>query len=311
MRVTIRPCRRDSTPIPQGHRRTHTEEHVAREQRQTTDPQSSSDKVAPPHHRRRSGSRLCQRVGGGLTPARGSDGPRGESRILPALPVAERLRFLEAATDVRLDVKTVLFEPGGPISAVYFPTDGVISLVTPLNDGNIVEVATIGNEGIVGVPLVPLGALAVRAITQVAGHGLRVDAAVFLEWFERSRAFQTMVDRYTQALFGQIAQAAACNRLHSSEERLSRWLLMSHDRMESDHFMITQEFLGQMLGARRSTVSVSAGILQRAGLIRYRRGHVSIVDRDGLEAVSCECYAVIKAELDRVVSVPVHRPPGF
>jgi CRP-like cAMP-binding protein len=213
----------------------------------------------------------------------------------------ERLQLLEAASNVTLDVRTVLFGPGLPIDAVYFPTDGVISLVTPLHDGAVVEVATIGNEGIVGVPLAPLSSFAVRAIAQVAGHGYRLDTAVFLEWFERSRAFQRLVDRYTQALFGQIAQTAACNRLHSSEERLSRWLLMSQDRVESDHFMITQEFLGQMLGARRSTVSVSAGILQRSGLIKYTRGHVTIVDREGLEAVSCECYAVIKAELDRVV----------
>jgi CRP-like cAMP-binding protein len=230
-------------------------------------------------------------------------GPRGENRILTALPELERLRLKEAATGVTLDVRTVLFEPGGPIDSVYFPTDGVVSLVTPLHDGDIVEVATIGNEGIVGVPLVPLGGLAVRAISQVAGHGLLLDAAMFLDWVERSRAFQTLVERYTQALFSQIAQAAACNRLHSSEERLSRWLLMSQDRVESDSFLITQEFLGQMLGARRSTVSVSAGILQRAGLIRYTRGHVTIVDREGLEAVSCECYAVIKAELDRVTDL--------
>ncbi len=207
---------------------------------------------------------------------------------------------LEATHTVTLDVRVVLFEPGDTVDAVYFPTDGVISLVTPLHDGAIVEVATVGNEGIVGIPLVPLGGLAVRAITQVAGFGLRLDAAAFLEWTERSHAFRTLVDRYTQALFGQIAQAAACNRLHSSEERLSRWLLMSQDRVGSNNFMITQEFLGQMLGARRSTVSVSAGILQRAGLIRYKRGHVTIVDREGLEAVSCECYAVIKGELDRV-----------
>ncbi len=260
-----------------------------------------------PLNKRGDGLRISARRDVVLTSARGVDGGHGESRILSALPAAERVGFLAAASDVTLDVRTVLFEPGGPIEAVYFPTDGVISLVTPLNDGAIVEVATIGNEGIVGVPLVPLGALAVRAITQVAGHGLRVDAKVFLEWLERSHAFQTLVDRYTQALFGQIAQAAACNRLHSSEERLSRWLLMSHDRVESDQFMITQEFLGQMLGARRSTVSVSAGILQRAGLISYRRGHVTIVDREGLEAVSCECYAVIKAELDRVVHPPPQR----
>jgi CRP-like cAMP-binding protein len=121
-----------------------------------------------------------------------------------------------------------------------------------------------------------------------------------------------LVDRYMLALFAQISQAAACNRCHSSEERLSRWLLMSHDRIGSKQFMITQEFLGQMLGVRRSTVSVSAGILQRAGLIRYVRGHVTIVDRDGLEAVSCECYSVIRTELERVVlgSPRPDEPPG-
>ncbi|MFZ0178786.1 MAG: Crp/Fnr family transcriptional regulator [Candidatus Dormiibacterota bacterium] len=201
---------------------------------------------------------------------------------------------------IRLPVKTVLFEPGGTIESVYFPTGGVISLVTPLHGGAIVEVATIGNEGIAGVPLVPLGGLAVRAIVQVAGHALRIDAAVLLEWCERNHAVQMLVDRYIQALFGQIAQAAACNRLHSSEERLSRWLLMSQDRIGADQFMITQEFLGQMLGARRSTVSVSAGILQCAGIIKYARGHVTIVNREQLEEVSCECYAVIKSELERV-----------
>jgi CRP-like cAMP-binding protein len=238
----------------------------------------------------------------------GGAGPGGENRILTALPSSDRLELFGLVRNVTLPVKTVLFEPGASIDAIYFPTDGVISLVTPLHDGAIVEVATIGNEGIVGVPLVPLGGLAVRAISQVAGHSLRIEAAAFLSLFDRSAAFQALVDRYTQALFGQISQAAACNRLHSSEERLSRWLLMSHDRVGADQFMITQEFLGQMLGARRSTVSVSAGILQRAGLIRYVRGHVTIVDRAGLEAVSCECYAVIRTELERVVA-PESRPP--
>ncbi len=232
----------------------------------------------------------------------------GENRILTALPALERDELFGLVRKVTLPVKTVLFEPGTPIQALYFPTDGVISLVTPLHDGAIVEVATIGNEGIVGVPVVPLGGLAVRAISQVAGHSLRMDTAAFLTLFERSSAFQSLVDKYTQALFGQISQAAACNRLHSSEERLSRWLLMSHDRVGSDQFMITQEFLGQMLGARRSTVSVSAGILQRAGLIRYVRGHVTIVDRAGLEAVSCECYSVIRGELERVTTPEPHAP---
>jgi CRP-like cAMP-binding protein len=233
----------------------------------------------------------------------------GANRILTALPSSDRDDLFGLVRSVTLPVKTVLFEPGAPIRALYFPTDGVISLVTPLHDGAIVEVATIGNEGIVGVPLVPQNGLAVRAISQVAGHSLRIDADAFLALTVRSNAFRALVDKYTQALFGQISQAAACNRLHSSEERLSRWLLMSHDRVGSDQFMITQEFLGQMLGARRSTVSVSAGILQRAGLIRYVRGHVTIVDRAGLEAVSCECYAVIRSELERVVDLsPPHHP---
>jgi CRP-like cAMP-binding protein len=225
----------------------------------------------------------------------------GENRILTALPPSERQQLLKNVTTVTLPVKSVLFDAGGPINAVYFPIDGVISLVTPLQDGAIVEVATIGNEGIVGVPMVPGGGLAVRAISQVAGRSLRMDAGTFLDWFDRSSAFQSLVDSYTQALFSQISQAAACNRLHSNEERLSRWLLMSHDRVGSDEFMITQEFLGQMLGARRATVSVSAGILQRAGLIRYSRGHVTIVDREGLESASCECYGVIEAGRERAL----------
>jgi CRP-like cAMP-binding protein len=230
-----------------------------------------------------------------------SGGPLRENRLVAVLPPSERQHLLDATTNVALSVRTVLFEPGEPVDAVYFPTDGVVSLVTPVQTGAIVEVATIGNEGVVGVPLVqPLSGFAVRAITQVAGHALRLEASMFAEMLAHSGPLQTLIDRYTQALFGQIAQAAACNRLHSSEERLSRWLLMSQDRVQSDQFEITQEFLAQMLAARRSTVSVSAGILQRAGLVRYSRGRVTIVDRQGLEAVSCECYGVIKTQLDQV-----------
>lgn len=204
-------------------------------------------------------------------------------------------------TAVELPIKTVLFEPGQVIDAVYFPVDGVISLVTALEDGAIVEVATIGNEGIVGVPLLSGGSLAVRAISQVPGRALRMPADVFLAELDRNGPLSKVVRRYLQALFGQISQAAACNRLHSNEERLSRWLLMSHDRVGVDEFSITHEFLGQMLGSRRATVTLSAGILQAAGLIRYHRGRVTVIDRPGLEAVSCECYGVIKDELDRVI----------
>jgi CRP-like cAMP-binding protein len=224
------------------------------------------------------------------------------NRILEALPAADRDRIVRTMVAVPLEIKTVLFEPGQPIDDVYFPLDGVISLVTPLEDGAIVEVATVGNEGIVGVPLVAGGTLAVRAISQVAGTCLRIQAAAFLEELDRAGPLRALVQNYVQALFGQISQAAACNRLHTNEERLSRWLLMSHDRVGVDEFAITHEFLGQMLGSRRATVTLSAGILQAAGLIRYHRGHVAILDREGLEGVSCECYGVIKEELDGVVA---------
>jgi CRP-like cAMP-binding protein len=224
------------------------------------------------------------------------------NRILEALPVAERDRLAALMTPVTLGLKTVLFEPGEVIDAVHFPLDGVISLVTPLEDGAIVEVATVGNEGIVGVPLVTGGALAVRAISQVPGRTLRLPASDFLREVSTCEPFRALTQSYIQALFGQISQAAACNRLHTSEERLSRWLLMSHDRVGVDDFAITHEFLGQMLGSRRATVTLSAGILQAAGLIRYHHGHVTILDREGLEGVACECYAVIRNELDRVVA---------
>jgi CRP-like cAMP-binding protein len=227
------------------------------------------------------------------------------NRILEALPAEDRDRLIRSMVLVALPIKTVLFEPGEPIRAVHFPIDGVISLVTPLDDGAIVEVATVGNEGIVGVPLFSGGSLAVRAISQVSGSSLRMDAAAFLAEVDRPGAFSDLVHQYLSALFGQISQAAACNRLHTNEERLSRWLLMSHDRVGVDDFAITHEFLGQMLGSRRATVTLSAGILQAAGLIRYHRGHVSILDREGLESVACECYGSIKRELDRV-GVPPH-----
>jgi CRP-like cAMP-binding protein len=224
------------------------------------------------------------------------------NRLLACLPSPDRDRILAKLVPNFLKVKTVLFEPGEVVDAVYFPLDGVVSLVTPLEDGAIVEVATIGNEGLVGVPVVLGGSLAVRAISQVAGRSLTMSASDFLDEMANSQPVSRLVQNYLQALFGQISQAAACNRLHSSEERLSRWLLMSHDRIGKDEFIITQEFLGQMLGARRATVTLAAGILQRAGLIRYHRGHIEIVDRDGLEDVSCECYRVIRSELEGVTT---------
>jgi CRP-like cAMP-binding protein len=195
----------------------------------------------------------------------------------------------------------VLFEPGQPIESIDFPRNCVVSLVTPLQGDMVVEVATVGNEGIVGVPLVLGGSLAVRAVCSVAGWANRLDAATFLAEVGREGPLRELVNDYLQALFGQIAQAAACNRLHSTEERLSRWLLMGHDRAGSDEFPITHKSLGRMLGSRRASVTVAAGILQEAGLISYRRGRVTIIDRAGLEAAACECYGVIETELQGVV----------
>src|ERR1700694_5724636 len=226
------------------------------------------------------------------------------NHLLASLPEPERDALMAQMRPTHLTVKTVLFDPGQVIGSVHFPIDGVVSPVTPLADGNIVEVATIGNEGIVGVPLVAGGSLAVRAISQVGGRTLRMDAALFVAEIERLSAFRRLAQRYIQALFGQISQAAACNRLHSNEERLSRWLLMSHDRVGTDEVHITHEFLGQTLASRRATVTLSMGILQAAELIRYRRGKVTILDRVGLEEVSCECYAVIRGLLERGMSRP-------
>jgi len=224
------------------------------------------------------------------------------NRILDALPSDVRERVFSHMTPISLKNRTVLFEPGQVLTHVHFPVSGVISLVTPFDDGSSVEVATIGNEGIIGVPLIEGGSLAVRAIAQVAGTTLRMKTATFLAEVGRGGVLGDLVQNYTQALFGQISQAAACNRLHSNEERLSRWLLMSHDRVGTDEFHITHEFLGQTLGARRATVTLSMGVLQAAGLIRYRRGMVTILDRAGLEEVSCECYAVIREVLERGMS---------
>lgn len=220
------------------------------------------------------------------------------NRLLDALPVEERERWFGALAPRFVDITTVLFEPGQAIESVYFPLTAVIALVAPFDSGAILEVATVGNEGIVGVPMVLGGSLAVRTISQVAGWVLPMAATAFVEAVGDSAPVRSIVDRYVQVLFGQISRAAGCNRLHSNEQRLSRWLLMSRDRAGVDTFTITPEFLGQLLGGSRATVTVSAGILQAAGLITYRSGNLTVVDHAGLEAASCECYAATKAVLD-------------
>jgi hypothetical protein len=237
---------------------------------------------------------------------RGMSVNAGANRLLDALPIDASRRLRRSLSPVCLDIGRVLFEPGEPIVFVDFPRNCVVSMVTPFEEGTSVEVASIGNEGIVGVPIRPGGSLAFRAISSVAGWIDRMDASTFLNEVKADPRLQELVNDYVRAFFGEIAQAAACNRLHSNEERLSRWLLMSQDRVGTDEFAITHDLLGQILGSRRATVTLSAERLRAAGLIRYSRGRVTIVDRVGLEAAACECYRVITAEFDGVVRRAQH-----
>lgn len=222
--------------------------------------------------------------------------------LLAALPKEEYERLVANMETVSLKLKQSAYEYNQPIEYVYFIKNGVVSLLNVMEDGKEVEVATIGNEGMVGLPVF-LGSEKIpgRAFCQVPGDALRMKANVFKDKVTPGTRLHELLQRYTQALFNQIAQAAACNTLHSVEERMCRWLLMTQDRVGKDDFPLTQEFLGQMLGVRRPTVSMTASILQKAGLIRYSRGGITILDREGLEASSCECYEIIKREFDRLV----------
>lgn len=204
---------------------------------------------------------------------------------------------------VQLRLKKVLQEPDHPISHVYFVTNGVVSLVNEPDHGEIVEVATIGREGMVGFHIV-LGAdtMPNRALVQVPGEGFRLEAARFRRFVDTHPDFRILLTRYTMALLNQIAQNASCNRLHEVQERCARWLLQTHDRVDGDSFPLTHEFLGQMLGVHRPTVSIAAGMLQKAGLITYARGIITIIDRPGLEGASCSCYRFIEREYKRLLA---------
>lgn len=195
-------------------------------------------------------------------------------------------------------------EPGEPIRSVYFPVTAVASHLTSMDDGSGVEIATVGNEGMVGAQVF-LGTRTVGsrdfAQVQVPGDLLVFEADVFREEAQDGE-FHGVLERYVQAYLRQVSQQVACNGLHNVEERCSRWILLTHDRVGGDEFPLTQEFLSQMLGVRRASVTVAAGTLQKAGFIRFRHGRVSILDRRGLEEASCECYRVLREEFDRLLS---------
>ena len=226
------------------------------------------------------------------------------NRILAGLPDDSLASLLPGTEPVELAMKQLIYLPYEPIEHVYFPLAGVISVLSVADDASI-EIVTVGSEGMAGIgvhlgkPVMPW-----RAIVQIPGHALRIEAATFRRAVERDHALRTMLDRYTQAMLIHVAQSAACNRLHPVEERCARWLLTSHDRAESDTFPVTQEFLSQMLGVRRASVTVAAGMLQRAGTIRYTRGKVRILDRAALEAAACDCYRITRTEYEELDVAP-------
>ena len=226
----------------------------------------------------------------------------GENRLLAALPTKEYERLKPLLKPVSLGLKESVYKADEPINFVYFPLVGVISLVITMQDKGTIEVGTIGNEGFVGTPVF-LGAdkSPTTAFCQVPGDALRMAADDFRREVGKAGPFQDMIRRYTQAVMNQISQTVACNHLHSVQERMCRWLLMTHDRAGGDEFPLTQEFLAQMLGVRRPSVTVVAGILQQAGLIQYHRGRITILKREELEEGACECYAVVQREFDRLL----------
>lgn len=195
-----------------------------------------------------------------------------------------------------------LYRSGEPIDALYFPLDCVVSLLEGVEEGASIEMATIGNEGVVGAfsTLNP-GKIMGKHLVQVAGDALRLDVRKYTEHMSRSTSFQTLIHRYLYALIRQIIQAGACNQMHTTEERCARWLLMTQDRAGSDTFRLTQEFLAGMLGVRRATVNLAISTLKNAGFIRYVRGQITVVDRSGLESISCPCYESIRREYSEIV----------
>ncbi|MBW4504536.1 MAG: Crp/Fnr family transcriptional regulator [Scytonema hyalinum WJT4-NPBG1] len=225
-----------------------------------------------------------------------------ENKILAALSAAEYQRLIPHLERVNLSLHQVLYEAGEPITHVYFLDQGICSLVCIQEDGSTVEAGIVSNDGMVGLPVIWGGNwTTTTAFIQVASGGIRMKAEHLIAEFKRGGELQSLLLRYTQALFTLVTQTAACNRLHTIEERLARWLLLVADRVQSNTFPLTQEFIAQMLGCRRSGVTVAAGTLSRAGMISYKRGNINILNREDLEQTSCECYSIIKNEYARLL----------
>ena len=226
-----------------------------------------------------------------------------QNHILAALPTAEFERLAPHLELVPLLLGESLYEPGGQLRHAYFPTTAIVSLLYVLESGSSAEIAGVGNEGIVGISLFMGGETTPSsAVVQTAGHSYRLPGRLVKEEFNRAGLLHRLLLRYTQALLTQMCQTAACNRHHSIEQQLCRWLLLTLDRLPSNELVMTQELVSSALGVRREGITEAAGNLQRAGVIRYRRGHITVLERSGLEAGACECYAVVKKEMNRLLS---------
>jgi CRP-like cAMP-binding protein len=231
-----------------------------------------------------------------------------QNHLLAALPAAEFERLAPHLELVPMLLGETLYEPGGQLRHVYFPTTAIVSMLYTLESGMSAEIAGVGNEGILGISLFMGGdTTPSSAVVQTAGHGYRLPGRLLKEEFGRGGLTQRLLLRYTQALLTQMCQTAACNRHHSIEQQICRWLLLTLDRLPSNELVMTQELVASALGVRRESVTEVAGNLQRAGFIRYRRGHISVLDRSGLEDGACECYAVVKKEFARLLSDVLHR----
>ena len=225
-----------------------------------------------------------------------------QNQLLAAMPAADRERLVPHLELIPMPLGWVVYEAGREQGYVYFPTTCIVSLLYVMADGASAEIAVVGKDGLVGIALFMGGETTPsRAVVQSAGHAYRLKAAILKKEFERGGSLQHVLLRYTQALITQMAQTAVCNRHHSVEQQLCRWLLLSLDRLSSNELKMTQELIANMLGVRREGVTEAAGKLQEAGLIRYSRGHITVLDRPKLETRVCECYAVVKKEMDRLL----------
>ena len=226
-----------------------------------------------------------------------------QNHLLAALPAEEYARLLPHLSLTPMLLGDMIYEPGEELDNAYFPTTAIVSLQYVMESGATAETAGVGNEGVVGVSLFMGGdSMPSSAVVQTAGHGYRLPARVLKQEFNRGGATQRLLLRYTQALVTQMSQTAACNRHHSVEQQLCRWLLLTLDRLPAGDLVMTQELVASMLGVRREGITASAGNLQRAGYIRYSRGHIAVLKRAGLETLTCECYAVVKKEFGRLLS---------